>query len=173
VIWWVGALCTSRATDEDRRLAKEAEIAIREIGTNALPALLVWLRYEASQTKMDILNFLARVRRSSYGRWVPAEFTYDHGVPPANVGFLVLGPLAAEAIPELERIANDAAHPRPAARAMMALSAIGPQALPAVEARLSNTNLAITRTSERGEAVREGPQSDMGQREESSQPPAA
>jgi hypothetical protein len=131
---------TTRATDEDRRLAKEAEAAIREIGTNALPALLVWLRYEPSQTKTDILNFLAPLRRSWFGRWVPAAIIYDHGVPPANVGFVELGPSAAEAIPELEQIANDAAHPRPAARAMIALSVIGPKALPAVEARLSNIN---------------------------------
>src|SRR6266550_2012121 len=135
---------TTRATDEDRAQAKEAEIAIREIGTNAIPALIAWLRYEPSQTKTDILNFLARLRRSSYGRWVPASLTYDHTrVPRGDIGFFVLGPAAAEAIPELEQIANDAAHRNPAVRAMMALSAIGPAALPAVEARLSNTNFPL------------------------------
>ncbi len=132
---------TTRATDEDRRRAEEAEVAIREIGTNAIPALLVWLRYEPSQTKTDILNFLARLRRSSFGRWVPAALTSDHTrVPPATLGFFVLGPVAAEAIPELEQMANDATHRIRAARAMIALSLIGPAALSAVEARLSNTN---------------------------------
>src|SRR5437773_1651570 len=106
---------TTRATDEDRARAKEAEIAIREIGTNAIPALLVWLRYEPSQTKTDILNFLSRLRRSSYGRWVPASLTYDHTrVPRGDIGSFILGPAAAEAIPELEQIANDAAHRNPA-----------------------------------------------------------
>ena len=129
-----------RGSDADRKIAEKAEIAIREIGTNALPALLVWLRYEPSQTKTNIQHFLAHLRRSSYGRWVPASLTYDHGVPPAQVGFMVLGPAAAEAIPELEKIANDATNPIPAARAMAALSAIGLEALPAVESRLANTN---------------------------------
>jgi hypothetical protein len=46
--------------------------------------------------------------------------------------------VAEAAIPELAEIANDARHRRPAARAMMALRAIGPEALPAVEARLAN-----------------------------------
>src|SRR5258707_2281 len=51
----------SRGTDQERETAKEAEIAIREMGTNAVPALLVWLRYEPSQTKTEILSFLARI----------------------------------------------------------------------------------------------------------------
>lgn len=132
-----------RGSAADQKTAEEAEIAIREIGTNALPALLVWLRYEPSQTKTNIQNFLANIRRSSYGRWVPASLTYDHGAPPANLGFFVLGPAAVDAIPELEKIANDANNPRPAARAMAALGAIGPAALPAVESRLANTNFSF------------------------------
>src|SRR5438067_375813 len=53
---------TTRATEEDRRLANQAQAAIREIGTNALPTLLAWLRYEPSQTKTNIVSFLARIR---------------------------------------------------------------------------------------------------------------
>ena len=140
--FWLEHFIT-RANDEDRKQAKEAEAAILEIGTNALPALLVWLRYEPSQSETEILSFLARVRRSAFGRWVPPATSYEHGAPRGDIGFGVLGPLAAEAIPELEQIANDAAHPRPAARAWMALSKIGPKALPAVEARLSNTNFPV------------------------------
>lgn len=117
-----------------------AEAAIREIGTNGLPAMLVWLWYEPSQTKAEAVEFLSRMRSSAHGRWVPPEPAHEHGVPPGYVGFNVLGPAAAPAIPDLEQIANDAKHPGPATRAMMALSAIGPAALPAVEARLANTN---------------------------------
>lgn len=126
---------------EDRKMA---ETAIREIGTNGLPALLVWLRYEPSQTKTNIMDFLKRMRRTAYGRWIPPQLTYENGPPPAHVGFYVLGPEAAPAIPELTQMANDTQHPRPAVRAMMALSAIGPAALPAVEARLANTNFPST-----------------------------
>jgi hypothetical protein len=125
------------------REREAAATAIRQIGTNGLPAMLVWLRYEPSQTKTEIMGFLKRMRASAYGRWIPPSLTYDHGVPPAHVGFNVLGPAAAPAIPELEQIANDARNPRPAARALMALSAIGPAALPAVEARLANTNFPL------------------------------
>jgi hypothetical protein len=123
---------------------KVAEAAIREIGTNGLPAMLVWLRYEPSQTKTNVMEFLKRMRQTAYGRWIPPQLTYEDGPPPANIGFIVLGPAAAPAIPELAQIANDAQHPRPAARAMMALSAIGPAALPVVEARLANTNFPFT-----------------------------
>ena len=126
---------------EDRNMA---ETAIREIGTNGLPALLVWLRYEPSQTKTNIMEFLKRMRRTAYGRWIPPQLTYENGPPPAHIGFYVLGPAAAPAIPELTQMANDTQHPRPAVRAMMALSAIGPAALPAVEARLANTNFPST-----------------------------
>ena len=129
-------------TDTERT---QARTAIRAIGTNGLPALLAWLRYEPSQLKTDAVEFLARLRASSYGRWIPAELTYDHTrVPPANLGFHMLGPEAAEAIPELERMANHAANPRPAARAMVALMAIGPKAMPAIEARLSNSNFPMS-----------------------------
>lgn len=48
-----------------------AETAIREMGSNALPALLVWLRYEPSQSKVEVMEFLKRMRRSAYGRWIP------------------------------------------------------------------------------------------------------
>jgi len=127
-----------RSGDAEERTIAEA--AIREIGTNGLPAMLVWLRYEPSQTKAEIMEFLERIRRFAYGRWIPPEFTYEGGAPPGYIGFNVLGPAAASAISELTLIANDAQHPGPAARAMMALSAIGPAALSAVEARLANTN---------------------------------
>lgn len=50
------------------------------------------------------------------------------------------GSNANATISDLARIANDARQPQAAARAMMALSAIGPEALPAVESRLANTN---------------------------------
>src|SRR2546421_10395770 len=52
-----------------------AQAAIREIGTNGLPAMLVWLRYEPSQTKTEIMDFLKRMRASAYGRWIPPSLT--------------------------------------------------------------------------------------------------
>jgi hypothetical protein len=134
---------TTRANETDRRLADQAAPAIRAMGSNALPALLVWLRYEPSQTKTEVMEFLKRIRRTAYGRWIPPELTYENGPPPAHVGFYILGPLAAPAIPELAAMANDAARPRVASRALQALISIGPPALPAVEAQLANTNFAL------------------------------
>jgi hypothetical protein len=134
---------TARANDADRRRADQAAPAIREMGSNALPALLVWLRYEPSQTKIEVMEFLKRMRGTAYGRWIPPELTYENGPPPAHVGFYILGPLAAPAIPELAAMANDAARPLVASRALQALISIGPPALPAVEARLANTNFPL------------------------------
>jgi hypothetical protein len=133
----------SRANDADRQLADQATEAIREMGTNALPALLVWLRYEPSQTKTEVMDFLRRMRRTTYGRWIPPELTYENGPPPAHVGFYILGPLAAPAIPELGEMANDSARPLVASRALQALLSIGPAALPTVEARLAKTNFPL------------------------------
>jgi hypothetical protein len=138
--YWLEHWMPGGGSAEERKLA---ETAIRDIGTNGLPAMLVWLRYEPSQTKTNIMEFLKRMRQTAYGRWIPPQLTYENGPPPAHIGFNVLGPAAAPAIPELTLIANDAQHPRPAARAMMALSAIGPAALPAIEARLANTNFPV------------------------------
>jgi hypothetical protein len=143
--YWLEHWMPGNSASPDKR--KMAETAIRDIGTNGLPALLVWLRYEPSQTKTNIMEFLKRMRRTAYGRWIPAQLTYENGPPPAHVGFIVLGPAAAPAIPELTQIANDAQHPRPATRAMMALTAIGPAALSAVESRLANTNFPSTPTA--------------------------
>jgi hypothetical protein len=117
-----------------------AEAAIREIGTTGLPAMLVWLRYDGSPADADFAEFLARMQKSASGSWVPPGLAYEDGTPPGYLGFNVLGPAAAPAIAVLAEIANDARHPRPAVRALMALSAIGPAALPAVEARLANPN---------------------------------
>jgi hypothetical protein len=127
-----------RSNDSDERAVDEA--AIREIGTNGLPAMLVWLHYDPTQSEGDTAAFLAQMQQFAAGRWVPPQLKYDQGVPPGYIGFQVLGPAAAPAVPELAKIANDARQPRPAIRALMALSAIGPAALPAVEARLANTN---------------------------------
>ena len=114
------------------------EAAIREIGTNGLPAMVVWVWYEPSRSATEIPRFLSRTRTSANGRWVPQELAPGQTVPRGDIGFHILGPAGAPAIPELAQIANDAGNPRPAARAMMALSCIGPAALPVVEARLAN-----------------------------------
>lgn len=137
--YWLASYMTNN-TGNGRQTA---ETAIREMGSNALPALLVWLRYEPSQSKTEVMEFLKRMRRNAYGRWIPPELTYENGPPPAHVGFYILGPLAAPAIPELSEMANDAAHALVASRALQALVSIGPPALPAVEARLASTNFPL------------------------------
>jgi hypothetical protein len=119
--YWLEHYLT-RATPEDRAVAEEAGVAIKEIGTNALPCLIEWLRHKPSTMNG----------------------------PGANVGFKVLGPAAAPAIPELEQMANDPSN-RPASfRALLALEAIGPAALPAVTTRLANTNFPLPADSALG-----------------------
>src|ERR1035438_601378 len=81
--FWVVQYTGARGTDEDRAAGQQAESAIREMGTNALPCLVDWLR-----------NGPPRGRTQSK---FAAIFIMQ-----------LLGPSAAPAIPDLERVANDA-----------------------------------------------------------------
>src|SRR5580700_7076279 len=137
--YWLEHYLTG-GTDEDRVEAMRAEAAIREIGTDALLCLLEWMRCEPSPARTNFVKFMVGLRKSRFGRWVPRALTEIKAAPPTQIGFFVFGPRAAPAIPELQRIANDAAHKRPAFLAMMALMEIGPAAAPAMMTRLVNTN---------------------------------
>lgn len=110
--------------------------AVRAIGTNALPFLLDWIRYEPSPSKPQ--EFVTRLLRKLHlpVRRNPAEAQAERAV----AGFAMLGTIASPAIPELSRLAgatNGNEAPRGAA---LALLGIGPSAMPALEAVIRNTN---------------------------------
>ena len=141
----------------------EARAAVRAIGTNALPCLLAWLsanpkrgsvRHAAELIIPDV-PALASVRA-----WAQYDLAIIHFEVAACL-FTTLGPDAAPAIPELERLASDPSGPRSAYAAVGILAGFGPQALPALQRIAANPHCP-TRGHAAGEAERLVMQSDHG-----------
>ena len=121
-------------TVEERR---EAEAAIKQVGTNAIPFFLKWIDYEPARWKLTLLAITRKlpdwaVKRPT--KWLLASpgFAPDQ----AAMSFSALGPAAAPAITELEIRAQSNSHVI-RWRALAALSNIGPIADPATARALS------------------------------------
>src|SRR4051812_29394846 len=119
-------------------------VAVRAIGTNAVPWLLKWIQEERPASKSLKANLRTLLRRE-YGEvpripvlktWLdrPTDDNRDKGLK----GFYLLGPRASSAIPELTRLMNESRSPVVSANAVSALGAIGQEALPILVAALDN-----------------------------------
>jgi hypothetical protein len=85
----------------------EARKAVKEIGTNAVPWLLEWLRYEEPAWKGKVYSWAYKVKWINWGQWLNRRFSpWRAGGPNrlASVGFAQLGEQAASARPELKRL---------------------------------------------------------------------
>ena len=132
---WVQEL-TLNGLEADSRI-KQANEAIRQIGTNALPHLVKWIAYEPPDWKM-------RLRRAAvhwpfeFGReWMTVD-KKDRRAYGARLAFHVFGPEAAAAIPGLAKVAANSSRKSGAARAVGALGDIGPAALPTLVVVFTN-----------------------------------
>jgi hypothetical protein len=110
----------------------EAEQAVGHIGSKALPTLLRWLREETpAKWKQNIISALHNMGAQTLARRLALTPTFSGPRTSyqtlAVYGFLILGPQAKPAIPELLRLAHV---PRIGSRACFALSRIGSDALP-------------------------------------------
>jgi hypothetical protein len=110
----------------------KAAAAIRAIGTNSLPLLITWIRYESPSHSRRVLDPLMHrlpqfLVPRSYWRKADPVLAED-----AAVAFAALGPSAAAAIPELAAIPITTTNWESACRAMDALSRIGPLSIPAL-----------------------------------------
>ena len=114
--------------------AQEAETAVRAIGTNAIPFLVGWLRFEPGAVKEWISRNVARlpdkIFRSRYVQEKVINSTPDLWSERATEGFKILGPAGAPAIPELMRLVNAPNTDFSAARSLYALGHIGKAAFP-------------------------------------------
>jgi hypothetical protein len=118
--------------------------AIRTIGTNALPYLLRWTRYEHesrfSATSRSLVAKLPQfLTTDTLQRWATADAA-ELRAEYAALAFGPLGEQAKPAIPQLVAQMKDATHPRASHRAIVALACIGTEAIPELLARLANTN---------------------------------
>jgi len=114
----------------------ETNEGIRHIGSNALPCLMKWIRYERPSWKTKLyaaINFgMVKLKL----RW---QFTDKNEVLATGAlsALKALGPAGEAAIPDLARIVCDPkAGRRSAERAVDALASFGPHGLPAILAGL-------------------------------------
>ena len=113
-----------------------AALAIQHLGTNAVPYLVDDLNARDSKLMVDFRNFLGHHGLSPFGR------DADHRRWDALSGFGVLGPAARAAIPALAwQLTNQPVTVEDRAHSFAeALSDIGPDAVPALEAASTNGN---------------------------------
>jgi len=120
---------------------KQAAEAVRQIGTNALPYLLGWLRYEQPAWKSKLAPAYAKWPRPlvkySIKKWLWGV-EGQRQVETAIVGFGILGPDAAAAVPELNRLVQNTNSARPSLRARIALACIGRGGFLRFEVALAN-----------------------------------
>ncbi len=116
---------------------KEAEVALGRIGTNALPYLLRWLRYEPPQWRTTVKRYVP----TPVAQFLLEHFYYRPGRRSngANFCFALLPLFRTNAwviIPELEVMAKDRGHPNTACNALEVLFSMGEQSLPVFQAVL-------------------------------------
>lgn len=132
---WVVAL-TDYSPDGE---PEQAEEAIRQIGTNALPFLVQYCRYRPARWRLKSVAALEAV-----GEWLGR----DWGQPPnrcqvraegALAALRIFGPEAAVAIPTLTQILETPGDDEHTMHAIFALGYIGIQALPPLMTVLTNS----------------------------------
>ena len=127
---------------EKRDLALDA---LQHMGTNALPCLLDWVKYDGTGWRAKTASLLRTLRQKPFCAWVPRSLAKDRGsylAYVAPVGLRLLGPAATPAIPELTRMAKSG-HEALAANALDCLGfQLGPYALPALIDILSTGSVA-------------------------------
>ena len=94
---------------DDKATSQAAKVAVKVIGTNALPILLEWLKAKDSPLKSRLNSCLDR---QSYIQFRFRTSDYWYGM--AMAGFALLGDDAKTAIPDLKKLSlsGDAGHRR-------------------------------------------------------------
>ncbi len=120
--FWIQQSVPSNTTPYGFTLSDAGATAIRQMGTNALPVLLRWMRYPEHSVRLKLLE---RLQARQMPR-LPAIARYlaPKSYQPASavLAFQVLGPSGRDAVPTLAQMLHE---PRNARKAAMALCAIG------------------------------------------------
>lgn len=136
-----------RRPEANGGLPSEAELAVRSIGTNALPSLLKWIRYELPPWREQLLKLATRPvegKTLNEGKIVYGK-SFILGKSSrlaelAELGFVILNTNAAPAIPELEALMKNNQKPDMGLRPIYALGEIGGPAIPALTNALADIN---------------------------------
>ncbi len=117
---------------------QEADVAVRAIGTNALPYYLKWICYESPSWRRTLrLKLPARMAFNPIvDNWL--EGAAARRARYAGEGIGILGTKAVSAIPALEALMKDRTRPESSFHAIMALGSIGEQSVPVLMAALAD-----------------------------------
>ena len=152
--YWVVQLCSMHPSSHDSRV--EAEEAVRQIGTNAIPYLLKWICYEPPSSRPipelmeSLINQMPRPARNhvpdSVSDWIEGNWTMAkaYGAPEA---FALLGRPAEVAIPDLEKLMYDHSKTNTCIVAIYCLAALGTNAIPEIITRLADPSDQLRRSS--------------------------
>jgi hypothetical protein len=142
---WLQAYELGYSNDAEERIfereQKAAANAIQHIGTNALPWLLRWIAYDPPAWKEKIGRFVVKIRSKTVTRWYVKGYRLRFD---AVQGFRVLGPNAAPAVAELERIVKGSRCGFGQQCAMDALGCVGKDGLSVIIAALENKKTSHT-----------------------------
>jgi HEAT repeat protein len=100
--WCAQEYSGNLSPDSNMDLQTQAEIAIRTIGTNAIPTLLRWLRAKDSKFKLKLIQLVQKQHLVRIN-WNVASARHME----AAMGFYRLGPLGESALPDLIEIYNE------------------------------------------------------------------
>lgn len=131
---WMRAWKRSDPTAAQR---KEAEDAIRSMGTNAVPHFVRWITYKTPAWKLKLYGVANPLLQRLNSDWVlHDELANIYGA--GHIGFAILGQEGVSAIPALSEIMNQSN-----LLAAASLGYIGKDALPSLMAGLTNDNQEI------------------------------
>ena len=124
-------------------VGREAERAVRSIGTNALPFLLEWIRYELPPRRARLLRLATFHTGDDCGakivfRKAAIEGDWVRKAEMAGLGFVILNTNGALAIPQLEALMRNNRKPEVGLRAIYALGDIGGPAITALTNALAD-----------------------------------
>jgi len=127
-------------SDLDRTPA--AKNAIRAMGTNALPTLMRWIRYEPGGVRMKVNRIYAWLLRRSPGAWLRGDYECRRA-DWAIWGLNALGPDAGAGIVDLNHILTDTNRDRSAWRAATVLGSLGELGTPVLMTGLTNQDARV------------------------------
>lgn len=128
---WLVLLQSANLTERE-----EAEAAVREIGTNALPTLIAWLSHRDSKQERSVSSWFAK-----HGVFTRDRFSENYYRSKALCGFRALGTNGQSAVPDLRRLLAD---PAAASHAGVALVWVSPsEAEKLAEEWMADTNRTV------------------------------
>jgi hypothetical protein len=125
--------------------AGQAEDGIRHIGTNAIPFLLKWIRYDRPAWKTKLYALVHRTPRGLKLAYLVTDISQERRAFGSMRALLVLGPEAHGAVRELARVMYDPKASSSAGRALTVLDALvmktsDRRVIPALKAMLDDPN---------------------------------